>query len=66
MFEDLKKIGVGVVVRDAQGLFIAAYSYVEEIGNDAEVLDVARGLEFAATVCLFDVTVEGDSVNVIR
>ena len=40
--------------------------YIEEIGNDAEVLDVARGLEFAATVCPFDVTVEGDSVNVIR
>ena len=66
MFEEIQKIGVGVVVWDEHRLFIGALSSLEDMSTDAEeaeVMAVMRATEFAATVCPFGVIIEGSSLQ---
>ena len=62
MFEEIQKIGVGVVVWEENRLFIGALSSLEDMSTDAEeaeVMAVMQATEFAAMVCPFGVIIEG-------
>ena len=66
VFEEIQKIGVGVVVLDEHRPFIGALSSLEDMSTDAEeaeVMAVMQVPEFAATVCPFGVTIEGGSLQ---
>jgi hypothetical protein len=69
VFEDINKIGVGVVIRNDKGDFLAALSSLENWGSspeDAEAIAATKAISFAASICLFDVILEGDSLNLMR
>ena len=69
MFADLKKVGVGVVIRNERGEFLGALSELLDYGLDAvdaEALAALRAIEFAAEVCLFSMIFEGDCLQVIK
>jgi ribonuclease HI len=69
VFANLKKVGVGVVIRNKRGEFLGTLSELLDYGldaTDAEALAALRAIEFAAEVCPFSMIFEGDCLQVIK
>ena len=69
VFADLKKVGVGVVIRNERGEFFGAMCGLLEYGSDAaeaEAVAALKAIEFAADVCPFNMIFEGDCLQVIK
>ena len=69
LFQDCSKAGIGVVIRDSEGLVIGAL--FEKIPlppsvEDVEALACRRGIIFAIELGLQEVVVEGDSEVLIK
>lgn len=69
VFKDLREVGIGVVVRDSQGLVLA--SMLENIllsqsVTDVEALVAMRAVNFAQDLSLPLVIIEGDSEIIIK
>ena len=68
-FDNLALAGLGVVIRDEQGMIIAALSQqipLPSSVNMVEALATRRALIFAQEISISSVEVEGDSLQVIR
>ena len=68
IFEGSARAGLGVVVRDAEGMIIAALSQNIKLPSSVdlvEALAARRAILFAQELCLGQVMVEGDSLRVI-
>ncbi|XP_050280472.1 uncharacterized protein LOC126721479 [Quercus robur] len=68
IFESSARAGLGVVVRDAEGMIIAALSQNIKLPSSVdlvEALAARRAILFAQELCLGQVMVEGDSLRVI-
>jgi len=68
IFEGSARAGSGVVVRDAEGMIIAALSQNIQLPSSVdlvEALAARRAILFAQELCLAHVVVEGDSLKVI-
>ena len=68
IFEGAARAGLGVVVRDAEGMIIAALSQNIQLPSSVdlvEALAARRAILFAQELCLAHVMVEGDSLRVI-
>ncbi|XP_065637085.1 uncharacterized protein LOC136070709 [Quercus suber] len=69
VFSDISASGVGVIIRNGNGLVMAALSARGPTvmdSDEAEVLACRRGLEFALEAGFGDLIVEGDNLNVMR
>nr|POF03155.1 hypothetical protein CFP56_79129 [Quercus suber] len=69
MFADMKSVGIGVIVRDWHGHFVAAMckKLHAPLGPlEAESKTVEVGMKFAKQLGLSDIIMEGDSLMVYR
>ena len=69
VFKARKESGVGVIIRDANGLVVAALSkkFHAPLGPlEVEAKAFESGLQFAKDVGLQEFILEGDSLNVVR
>ena len=68
IFEGSARAGSGVVVRDAEGMIIAALSQNIQLPSSVDLVEALaawRAILFAQELCLAHVVVEGDSLKVI-
>ena len=68
IFEGSARVGLGVVVRDVEGMIIAAMCQniqLPSLVDLVEALATRRAILFAQELCLAHVVVEGDSLKVI-
>ena len=69
IFKDKKEAGVGIVIRDHVGNFIAGLSkkFLWPLGAiEVEAKTSESGLEFVKDVGIHDFVLEGDSLNVFH
>ena len=69
IFRESKEGGIGVVVRDQQGLVIATLSQRVKTCLSAEMIEARaakRAIQFALEIGIFDANFEGDSELIIR
>ena len=69
MFKEEDRAGIGVIIRDSQGLVLASMSQVIPLSltvMEFETLAAAKALEFASDLSLGKVILEGDFETVIN
>ena len=69
MFKEEDRAGIGVIIRDSQGLVLASMSQVIPLPLtvvELETLAAAKALEFASDLSLGKVILEGDSETIIN
>nr|XP_023878889.1 uncharacterized protein LOC111991340 [Quercus suber] len=69
IFDDVGRVGLGVIIRDSQGLAMFALTQNAQLTSlvvEMEALPATQAVEFAAEIGLDRVIFEGDSSIVIR
>ena len=69
IFQDIRKVGIGVIVRDSNGQAIASLSEQTSLPFSPEIVEAmatARAISFVQDLGFTSFILEGDSVNVIN